>query len=194
MIEKTNKNKILTILFLMFISFTILLNINITNNKQKDSTVILDRISKIKELATTKYYYSNIIAFKENKKIQDIKIPFTQKSFLIKYEGTIKAGVDIENIEILENKKEKIKIKLSKPKILNHNIDEKNIYIYDEKNSLFNKLSIKDVFNEISKEKENIEKKLIEDGFLEEASKNTKLLLENILRDLGYKNIEIVFE
>jgi hypothetical protein len=194
LIEKTNKNKILTILFLMFISFTILLNINITNNKQKDSTVILDRISKIKELATTKYYYSNIIAFKENKKIQDIKIPFTQKSFLIKYEGTIKAGVDIENIEILENKKEKIKIKLSKPKILNHNIDEKNIYIYDEKNSLFNKLSIKDVFNEISKEKENIEKKLIEDGFLEEASKNTKLLLENILRDLGYKNIEIVFE
>ncbi|SHH53541.1 DUF4230 domain-containing protein [Tepidibacter thalassicus] len=195
MIGKMNKNKILTILFLVVVSFLILINFNdVFYNKQENSTVILEKISKMKELTTTKYYYSNIISFKEDKKIQNIKIPFTQKSFLIKYEGVVKAGIDINDVEILENKEKKIRIKLNNSKILEHNINEKNIYVYDEKTSLFNKLSMKDVFNEITKEKKNIEKKLVEDGFLEEADKNTKLLLESILRDLGYEKIEIVFE
>lgn len=193
MIQKINKNKILLILTAIVI-LAIVIDTSFVKHNEKNSTFIIEKVSKICELSTTTYRYSNIISFKENKKFQDIKIPFTQKSFLIKYEGIIKAGIDIKKIKIIKNNKQSIRIRLNKSKITQHFIDEKKIYVYDEKTSLFNKLMIKDVLNEISNEKEQVEKNLIEEGFLEEANKNAKIFLESFLKDLGYKNIEINFE
>ncbi|CAH2212051.1 DUF4230 domain-containing protein [Tepidibacter aestuarii] len=194
MIDKNDKNKILMILFAIFILFTILTSGNILKlNKEKDSTTILGKISQIQELSVNKYYYTNIVSFKQNKKIKDLEIPFTQKSFLIKYDGVIRTGIDLNNVKIIENKNNNIKLKIKKAEILGHTIDEKNIYVYDEKTSLFNKLQIKDVFTEISKEKKSIEEKMIKEGFLEESNKNTERLLENILMGLGYENIQIVY-
>lgn len=193
MIQKINKNKILLILTAIVI-LAIVIDTSFVKHNEKNSTFIIEKVSKICELSTTTYRYSNIISFKENKKFQDIKIPFTQKSFLIKYEGMIKAGIDIKKIKIIKNNKQSISIRLNKSKITQHFIDEKKIYVYDEKTSLFNKLMIKDVLNEISNEKEQVEKNLIEEGFLEEANKNAKIFLESFLKDLGYKNIEINFE
>lgn len=194
MIDKNDKNKILMILFTIFILFTILMNKNILKlNKEKDSTIIFEKIAQIRELSVNKYYYTNVISFKQNKKIKDLQIPFTQKSFLIKYDGVIKTGIDLNDVKIIENKNNNIKLKIKKVQILDHTIDEKNIYVYDEKTSLFNKLEIKDVFTEISKEKEKIEQKIIKEGFLEQTNKNTQKLLENILRGLGYEKIEIIY-
>ncbi|MCT4508955.1 MAG: DUF4230 domain-containing protein [Tepidibacter sp.] len=194
MIDKNDKNKILMILFTIFILFTILMNKNILKlNKEKDSAIIFEKISQIRELSVNKYYYTNVISFKQNKKIKDLQIPFTQKSFLIKYDGVIKTGIDLNDVKIIENKNNNIKLKIKKVQILDHKIDEKNIYVYDEKTSLFNKLEIKDVFTEISKEKEKIEQKIIKEGFLEQTNKNTQKLLENILRGLGYEKIEIIY-
>jgi hypothetical protein len=194
LIDKNDKNKILMILFTIFILFTILMNKNILKlNKEKDSAIIFEKISQIRELSVNKYYYTNVISFKQNKKIKDLQIPFTQKSFLIKYDGVIKTGIDLNDVKIIENKNNNIKLKIKKVQILDHKIDEKNIYVYDEKTSLFNKLEIKDVFTEISKEKEKIEQKIIKEGFLEQTNKNTQKLLENILRGLGYEKIEIIY-
>ncbi|MEJ8554607.1 DUF4230 domain-containing protein [Tepidibacter sp. Z1-5] len=194
MIDKKDKNKILMIIFGIFILFTILMSGNILKlNKEKDSTTILGKISQIQELSVNKYYYTNIVSFKQNKKIKDLEIPFTQKSFLIKYDGIIKTGIDLNNVKIIENKNNNIKLKIKKAQILDHTIDEKNIYVYDEKTSLFNKLQIKDVFTEISKEKHKAEQKMIKEGFLEKSNKNTKKLLENILTGLGYEKIEIIY-
>lgn len=194
MIDKNDKNKILMILFCIFIVFTILTSGNILKlNKEKDSTTILGKISQIQELSVNKYYYTNIVSFKQNKKIKDLDIPFTQKSFLIKYDGIIRTGIDLNDVKIVGNKNNNIKLKIKKAQILDHTIDEKNMYVYDEKTSLFNKLQIKDVFTEISKEKHKVEQKIIKEGFLEQSNKNTEKLLENILTGLGYENIEIIY-
>lgn len=194
MIDKNDKNKILMILFSIFILFTILTSGNILKlNKEKDSTTILNKITQIQELSVNKYYYTNIVSFKQNKKIKDLDIPFTQKSFLIKYDGIIRTGIDLNDVKIIENKNNKIKLKIKKAQVLDHTIDEKSMYVYDEKTSLFNKLQIKDVFTEISKEKKSIEEKMIKEGFLEQSNKNTQKLLENILTGLGYESIEIIY-
>ncbi|WFD09863.1 DUF4230 domain-containing protein [Tepidibacter hydrothermalis] len=194
MIDKNDKNKILMILLSIFIVFTILTSGNILKlNKEKDSTTIFSKISQIQELSVNKYYYTNVVSFKQNKKIKDLEIPFTQKSFLIKYDGIIRTGIDLNDVKIIENKNNKIKLKIKKAQILDHTIDEKSMYVYDEKTSLFNKLQIKDVFTEISKEKKSIEEKMIKEGFLEQSNKNTQKLLENILTGLGYENIEIIY-
>ncbi len=162
--------------------------------QEVDSSIIFEKMESIEELSTVKFFYSDVIAFKDNKRLKDFDIPFTQKSFLIKYDGYIKAGISGDSIKIVSNKDKSIKLMIKGSGILDHVIDESSIYVYDEKSSLFNDLSIKDVFEQIVAEKSLIENKLIEKGFLQEADNNLKIYLENTLKDLGYEEVELVFE
>ena len=167
---------------------------SIKNQESLYSTVIIEKIDKICELSTVKYYYSNVVAYKDNKKLKDFDLPFTQKAFLIKYDGYIKAGIDASSIDVVYNEDKSIKLVIEKSKILDHIIDEKSVVVYDEKSSIFNGLSINDVFSQIISEKTNIENKLTEKVFLNEADSNLKIFLEEILKELGYDKIEILFE
>lgn len=168
--------------------------VEVENQTIEDSTVIMERVERLWEMSSNKYFYSNVLAFKDNLKIKDFQVPFTEKSYLIKYDGYLKAGINAEDMEILFNEGKTIKIKLKNSKILDHVIDEKSVYVYDEKNSIFNNLSIKDIFNQLSEEKVNIESKLVEKGFLIDTNNNIKIFLEEFLRNLGYETIEIEFE
>ncbi|MCQ1531309.1 DUF4230 domain-containing protein [Lutispora saccharofermentans] len=160
----------------------------------EDSTVILERVERLWELSSNKYFYSNVVAFKDNMKIKDFQVPFTEKSFLIKYDGYLKAGINAQDIQILSNEGKAIEVKLKNSKILDHVIDEKSIYVYDEKNSVFNNLSINDIFNQLSTEKDKIETQLEEKGFLKDTDNNIKLFLEEFLKNLGYESVQISFE
>ena len=166
----------------------------VKNNESIDSTIIIEKIERIRDISAIKYHYSNVIAYKDNKKLKDFDLPFTQKAFLIKYDGYIKAGIDANNIDIIFNEGKSIKIVIERSKILDHVIDEKSVFVYDEKSSIFNELSINDVFSQIVSEKINIENKLIEKGFLNEADNNVKIFLEEILKDIGFENIDILFQ
>lgn len=187
------KNKFI---FLILIIGVIMINsiiIKFNNDKSITSTLISERLSKISELSTLRYNYSNIISLRDNKKLKDYSIPFTEKSFLIKYNGYIKAGVDLKDLAVLVTN-DSVTITLKKSKILDHVINSKDLFIYDEKSSMFNKLSMQDMINEISNEKVKVEADLIKTGFLDSANANTKLLLQGILSNMGFKNVTIIFK
>ena len=133
------------------------------------------------------------IECKDNKKFKDFPIPFTEKSFLIKYSGYIKAGVDLKDLDVAINE-EKVTITLKKAKIFDHVINNEDLFVYDEKSSMFNKLSMQDMVNEISNEKSKVESDLLKTDFLDEANSNTKLLLQGILLDMGFENVTIIFK
>ena len=59
---------------------------------------------------------------------------------------------------------------------------------------MFNKLSMQDMINEISNEKNKVEADLLKTGFLDEANANAKILLQGILSDMGFKNVTIIFK
>lgn len=77
---------------------------------------------------------------------------------------------------------------------MDHYIDDENVYVYDIKNSIFNKVEVNEVFEELSKHKEEYEAKVIEEGLMEEVKTNTKKSLENTLNSLGYEKIDIAFK
>ena len=191
------KNKIIFLLILLSFTISSIMIYSIINNINKDkiitSTVIAERLSKISELSTVKYNYSNVLALKDNKKFKDFPIPFTEKSFLIKYSGYIKAGVDLKDLDVAINE-EKVTITLKKAKIFDHVINNEDLFVYDEKSSMFNKLSMQDMVNEISNEKSKVESDLLKTDFLDEANSNTKLLLQGILLDMGFENVTIIFK
>ncbi|MBZ9685130.1 DUF4230 domain-containing protein [Clostridium estertheticum] len=191
------KNKLIFLIILFCTTIWAIMIYSIINNFNNDkvisTTVISERLSKISELSTIKYNYSNIISLTDSKKFKDFYIPFTEKSFLIKYSGYIKAGVDLKDLDIVINQKS-VTITLKKSKVLDHVINNEDFFVYDEKSSMFNKLSIQDMINEISNQKNKTEADLIKTGFLGGADTNAKLLLQGILSDMGFENITIILK
>ena len=78
--------------------------------------------------------------------------------------------------------------------MLDHYIDDENIYVYDVKNSIFNKLDIQEILEDISNCKKEYEEKIISEGFMEEIQKNTIVSIQNILKGIGYKTVVINFK
>lgn len=196
---KTTKIKNKFILLIIYLSVTIstimiyyIIN-DVKNDKLANSTIIAERLSKISELSTLKYSYSNVLVVKNSIRFNDLSIPFTEKSFIIKYSGYIKAGVDLKKIDIVVIK-HKVIITLKKAIILDHVINSGDLFVYDEKSSMFNKLSMQDMVNEIRNEKTKVETDLLKTGFLDEANTNTRLLLQGLLLDMGFENVIIIFK
>ena len=197
MIKSKKNNKVVLLLFIVLVIITVLIYIIISNkekNEYSDNIKVLSTISQVLDINTVKYTYSNIVSVTKDKSINDIKIPFTEQSFIIKYEGIINGGVKPEDIRIIENNGNKIVIEVSQCRILDHYIDDTKLYVYDIKNSLFNKLDTNEILSDISKYKAEYEEKLIEEGFLDEIKTNTKISLENTLNNIGYSNIEVRFK
>ena len=83
---------------------------------------------------------------------------------------------------------------LDKPVIFDNVIVEEDVYIYDEKDSVFNKLSFEDLYDVLIKEKKSMEEEVIEKGLLNDAEKNTEEILTSLLEGMGFENIEIIFK
>lgn len=147
------------------------------------SDIIKNQILSVKELTTLKYKYTNVGSFENQQEFYGMKLPFTQKKFIISYDGEVNAGINLEEAKVSLNEADKkINIQIPHAVILNHVIDEDSLTIFDEKNSIFNQLEVKD-FSDFRKDKmKKIEKELEEKGFLEEADEKTKEAIIEILK------------
>ena len=157
------------------------------------SDTIEEKVEKLAELSAIKYNYTNVVTFKDAKQFKGIDIPLTSKGFLIKYSGYIKGGVELNNPQIDVKDNLRVSVVLDKPKVLENVIDEESVYIYDERDSVFNKLSFNDLYDALIKEKQKTEKEIIDKGFLKEAENNTKEIISDFLTSLGFKEIKIEF-
>lgn len=182
------------ILTTLLLSFIIVLNYQSKDQKSGyDSTTILNLVMPIQELALVKYNYSGVIGYKDFIKVLKINIPLTEKSFLLKYNGYIKAGVDFKYMKVDVSGKD-IHISLPNPKILDTLIDEKSIKVYNESINAFNPLTIADYNKAIMKEKETMINAAISQGILTDATAQAELVLTSIMKDMGFENIKITHE
>ncbi len=150
-------------------------------NPQLTNTVVKERILRINELSTVKYMYTNVGKFSQSNNFYGYTIPFTKKSFLITYDGTIKAGVDLNNAKVNVTD-QSILLTLPAAKILSHEINENSIKVYDETKNIFNPISVKDYTNFSAEEKTKMESKAIHEGLLKEAAEKAKTNLTELLQ------------
>jgi len=154
------------------------------------SDIVRERITGISELAVLKYEYKDIALLEDSKKINDIELPFTQKSLLIVFSGYMKAGVDMDSAE-MDIEGNNITVYIEGASITDNVIDEKDVSIYDEKSSLFNRIESNDILELLAREKGRIEKEALERGFIDEADKRAKDVLYSYLSAMGFENIKI---
>ncbi len=144
--------------------------------------VIKEGLADIGELATEEYYFTEVESYDSSKSFMDFKLPFTTSKFVYSYDGLIKAGIDFTAVEVEKDDLLKtITVKLPKAKILSSEIDESSFQVYDEKQSIFNKVSISN-FNDTNADLKNrAEERAIKKGLLDKADANATMLIKNFL-------------
>lgn len=192
--RRNNYFVIILIIIVVLVGLSVYVKFTIKKNTSILSNNVEEQVMKLLDLSTVKYNYTNVVAYKDNKKVKDMDIPFTSKGFLIKYNGYIKAGVNLSTAEINVKDQKNVEVILDKPTIFDNVINEEDAYIYDEKESIFNQLKIQDLYDVLVKEKENMEKEVKEKGILNEAEKNAEEILRSFLTSMGFENIKIIFK
>lgn len=179
----------------VILGFTLLIN----NNKRADypgysSSTIMNRITHIQELALVKHNYTGVISYKDYMKFLNINIPLTDKYFLLKYNGYLKAGVDLSRVKIDVQNDSTIHVSIPKPKILDTVIDEKSVEVFNESENAFNPIKISDYNEALTREKNNMIKDAIDQGILSDATEQAKIVLRTMLEEMGFSQIYITEE
>lgn len=144
------------------------------------ATGLTQQLQEIEELATMSYNYTKVGKFSNNLKFNGWDIPLTQKSFLITYDGKLKAGIKMDKIDVnVENNT--IIISIPEIEILSNEIDESSIEVYDETKNVFNPISVTDYTTFAKKQKDAVAEEAIENGLLSEAATKTQNTIKKYL-------------
>ena len=162
-------------------------------NKEERVDNLKASIEDIGDLVTVEYNYTDILTYKDSLTLMDMKIPFTDKSYIIKYNGYIKAGIDLSKAVVKDVSDTKVELEVPKATITDSVLDEKSMVILDQKNNIFNPLDLGDYQETLKKELNARELKAKKDGILERAQDNADKILRKMLQSLGYKDISISY-
>lgn len=191
----------ITLPILFFFITTVILGIAllIRNSKQAEeygynSSTVMNRITHIQELALVKHNYTGVISYKDYMKFLNINIPLTDKYFLLKYNGYLKAGVDFSRVKIDVKNDSTIHVSIPKPKILDTVIDEKSVQVFNESENAFNPIKISDYNEALIREKDIMIKDAVNQGILADATEQAKMVLKAMLEEMGFSQIYITEE
>lgn len=185
---------------LFFLCTTIVLAIGLfisrKNSKPRiyDSSTIMTRIAYIQDLALVKYNYAGVIGYKDYMKLLNINIPLTDKYFLLKYNGYIKAGIDFNEIQVNVINAKTVHVSIPRPKIMDTVIDNNSIQVYNESENAFNPIKISDFNEAVSREKKRMIDDAQKQGIYKEATRHAKMVLTSLLREMGFEEIKITEE
>lgn len=150
---------------------------------QIQAVVLSAQLQTVSELATVSYHYTNMGQFENANEFYGVKLPFTTKSFILTYDGVIKAGVDLSAaaIDVFPNE---VKVSLPAAAVLSHTIDEQSLEVFDEKTSIFNPFTVEDYNGFQADQKKVMEQKALANGLLEDAAQQAKKAVTGLLTPL----------
>lgn len=160
------------------------------------STEITQQLQDIEELATLSYNYTKVGEFSNSLQFNGWDIPLTQKSFLITYDGQLKAGIKMDKIKV-DVSNDNITVSIPDIEILSNEIDESSIEVYDESRNIFNPISVNDYATFATSQKEAVEAEAIENGLLSQAATKTQDTIKKYLNAIpgieGNYQIDVKF-
>lgn len=186
--------------FFFFLTTVILAILLLVNNSRSDkergydSSSVMNRITYMQELALVKHNYTGVISYKDYMKFLNFNVPLTDKYFLLKYNGYIKAGVDFSRIKVDVKNDTTVHVSIPKPKILDTVIDEKSIEVFNESENAFNPIKIADYNDALSREKSVMIRDAMKQGILTEATQQATMAITTLLSEMGFKQIHITEE
>lgn len=188
--RRTNYSALLMLALALVLAFMLYRTKYAQSRQVYDSSVIMEKISYVKELSLVKYSYSGVISFTDYLRFINLQVPMTEKSFLIKYTGYVKAGIDVSKTTV-SVKGKTVKIGLPIPVIQETVIDEKSLQVYDESMNILNPIKVADYQKAIVAEQNKIKQDALAKGILTESSDQAHKFITSLLEELGFEIIEI---
>lgn len=147
------------------------------------SITVENQLQQISQLATIRYSYTNMGQFENSNEFYGIKLPFTTKSFIVAYDGTITAGVDLSQAKVTITD-QKVTIALPAPQILSHEVDPNSLEVFDETTSIFNPITIEDYTGFQADQQGVMEEKAIQGGLLTQAKDQAEAAIGGLITPL----------
>ncbi|WP_436415274.1 DUF4230 domain-containing protein [Petrimonas sp.] len=193
-VKKTNRSTYFFLATTIVLAMLLIFNkMNNARDKKYDTSTVLSKIVHIQELATVKYNYAGVIGYKDNFRILNIAVPLTDKYFLLKYNGYLKAGVDFSRIKVNIHG-ENVHVSMPRAQIFDIVIDENSIKVYNESENAFNPIKIQDYNKALMDEKETMRQDAIKQGLLSDASRQAELAIKSLLEEMGFKKVDVTTE
>lgn len=148
---------------------------------QITSDLLASRLRSVQELVTVSYYYTNMGRFENQVDFYGWKVPFTTKSFIVSYDGVIKAGVDLEKLQVSIGDGE-VTVTLPESRIISHEIPEDSLEVFDESDNLFNHITIEDYTAFTRDQKSAMEQRAVDGGLLDRANQEARTAVDSLLR------------
>lgn len=199
---RTAPKKIKMMVAAVCVLLVLLLGLNIMQYFRPDKGPVQDSqvaqlgFKDIGELATQAAYYTEIISDKDYRKFfnTDINVPGTKRWIIVSFNGTIKAGIDFAQIEYkIDDERKAINVSLPEVKILSNEVDHESIKVWYEQLNVLNPSSIMTSNELFKKIEEDGEKHSVENGLLENAIQNARVLIENTCKAV-FPGYTVLFE
>ncbi len=189
------KTLILTtlVVFVAIFLFNFTSNFKVVRKAETSVSAVLEEIKQISQLDTVEMYFNEILDYREALKFNDFEIPFTEKSFIFVVKAKVQAGINLASLsqEAIKIDAKKITLTLNKAIITSKEIIEYRAYA--EKDGLFNRVTNEDTLKTLNEFLLRLDVQAKDNGILNKAEDNAKLVLESILDHLGFDEITITF-
>ena len=162
--------------------------------KQSVRSTLIQGIKDVKELTTLRQQFQSVVMFEDSKPLFGFSIPGTKRKFILKYDGVITCGNDLENIKITERfAVNNIRMIVPRSKIFDIYADMKSVQVYDQRAGLFTSIKLSDQNREIANNLEEMRQRAMQSDILHRADENTRLILRSLAASLGME-AEVIFD
>jgi hypothetical protein len=179
--------------FLIFLMWSSLLSCN----KDKERYLIISKIQSASKLATTETVIDKIVFGEQEKKFLWL-VRLNEARFVAYTKATVKAGIDLSELNPQDVKIDGAKIELMLPHvkvlIFEYPFSSYKIDSSITENAFLNKLDIQDHEHFYQLAELDIRNNLAFTGIKELTEEKTRILLTGVLKNLGYEEIYIRFK
>ena len=140
-------------------------------------TVLEEAMDKNNELSTATYLYTDSMSVTDQNTLDkfnlpDVVMPLTQAAYILEFDGTVKAGYDLNNADVKLEGDKKIVVILPPAKVLSH--ETSDVKLVWEMQNICNPLHASEESGWINEEKAEMESRAISLGLFDEAEQNAR--------------------
>ncbi len=142
-------------------------------------------LKDIGELATQSGFYRSVQQITGSRQLFGVEVPGTKNRFIYSYEGTVKAGLNFDEVLITVNDETKeISAKLPPVRILDVIVDLDSLQVYVEEDNMFNPLKIGEYNRSMQEMQSEARQTALDHGILTEAKRNAEVIIKAMLEGM----------
>lgn len=150
-----------------------------TKKEKVDTEYLIAKLQSASELTTAKLNFTGM------SKYEDKGVAIINKSnFIMVFEATARAGIDVKEIKIKSDDfNKKVIVEIPEAEILDVKVDLNSIKYFDQKFALFNFNSKEDANKANALVEEKAKEEVAEMGILDYANSQSEILIKGLLQD-----------